>query len=272
MSILKEKFKKHIWNLPKIDGYLFSTIIFNKYPEDSAIRYGSFYSKEGEADFILLIEVYPKPKDMSEYKSEQKDITFYYGYKPEFNVVPDWTEAITTTHLNRVFTILNLTNKEDTEELLKKAVESNPVEINEELNVQYELSNNLPDMIKGWELTTMFFGFSSVNYKGEQHMVVYCQGNYRKDDDYINVEIRKGCIHALQESKLMPEGLILSHEDFENPSIRKGKVGEMNYFYSENQMDYYSVAVHDNPINKTKDLDSLYELIEATLELLKRNI
>lgn len=273
MSILKEKFKKHIWNLPKIDDYLFGTIIFNKYPEDTAIRYGAFFSQGDETDFLLLIEVYPKPKDLSKYSSKEKEgITFYYDYKPDFTVIPDWTGAISTTNLNKIFTILNLTNIEDTEKLLEKAISSEPVMINEELQTQYELNKHLPDMVNGWELVTMFFGYSSFEYDGRPHNIIHCQGNYRKNQDYINIELKFGCVHAIYSSKLMAEGLVLSQDTFENPAIKQGKVENMNYMYSENQTEKYSVAVHDNPTNKKLDFDSMYKLINATLDILKHNI
>lgn len=267
MTELKQKFQKHIKNLPDVEGHLFGSIFFNKYTDDQIIRYGSFYTSKEAMNFLLLIEVYPKPKDLSQYKSKQEDdTTIYYGYEPKFGVVPNWDGAVTASRKNKIFTLLNISNKQSSEELLKLVLSAEPVEFSEELQLLYELNKYLPDLVDGWELVTMFFWNTSIESEDSLCWMRHIQGNYTKNGDYLNIEIRYGCKHAVSLKKLPPEGFVVSDEKtLDNPAISYGKVGSLTFLYAENTEKMYSVAVHDNARNKGKHEDSLLKLMESVL-------
>jgi hypothetical protein len=268
--------------IPSVKGYLYSMFFLNEYPEESILRYGYMFAKDNINEFIITAEEMPELPDLSGYSSEQIGGTkVYFGYLPNFsflssNIDQDKDLAkITATYAkdNLLITISLIGKNLDLKKLVAQAISNKIDEHSDERNLRKESLKYLPGSIAGWEFVTTFIWFSEVfDLEGKSHYITHTQGNYRKGEDFINLELRIGCIHEISVRGLALKNLSdIKAVTIAGEKASKGMIADNLYLYHVNEADRYSIICHDNKPARSRDEPSMSSLFAITLENLKDN-
>jgi len=279
MSIVKNELLKHIWNLPFIPGYLYGSFFFSKYPEENIIRYGAVFVDRHRPHFLLLTEAFRKKPNLSEHNSKKIDgEEVYFGYVPDFPIVKDVLRgkkekdfaAASWIKENKIFTVVPIGKHEDVRPYVREVLDSNTTIMKQDLSALFEKYRFIPDSVNEWELVTMFFWFSNLrDERGIIHRIMHVQGNYRKDTNFLNVELRFGCacpevIPGLRITNLKKEEEVMINQKKVKKGFNPNEEMFINYVDEEKK---FSIICHDNGTNTSRDEESLKVLMSKSIDL-----
>jgi len=193
--------KKHISNLPDLSKNEFHTKILFLDKNNNSITIGAVYqdflspkilSKE---EFYFLTEISETNKNLQNmFKEKYKSYQITNRHIPKFRFVEDQirNHAFRLSWLkeNKVKTLLSYNFCE--EELKRKIeiIENSEKKIE---NSFYWPVKNLPSLVNGWELKTIFLWTDFL----KNRMLKKVQGTYVKNNHFINVKISIGYASAL---------------------------------------------------------------------------
>jgi len=308
---LKPEISKLIYSLPDLrPDYFAGDFFFNFYGGETCLRFGCKYSDsslergENNSSYWVISEQFPQAPKIEFFDCEKiQDRTFIYGYSPGFLLAENYIESgcnsVSLIQENTVLTIIKLKKlnpqnekatslpaissfldaKKDTE--LKKFA-SDFLHKKERLaNLPiFKFLDYLPKKVESWQLTTVFCIYSGQKIGKEMHIISSIQGNYKKNNRYINLILN--FIYKMSEGKIQLYSPI-QEEKLNNLLISKLRVGKnMKIIYYDSKNNYTIQASNNestpNPDQYEKDLKMLllsaqknlekYNCIEQTMEFI----
>jgi len=280
MSNVKNEFLKHIWNLPFVDGYLYASLFFSKYPEENVIRYGAIFVDRHRPHFLLLIEVFNKKPDLSNYNSKKIDgEEVYINYVPNFPMVKDILRGkkerdfttVSWIKKNKFFTVVSIGKNNDVRSYVREILDSNITIVKNDLFPLFKKYKHIPVSVSEWKLVTMFFWFSTIMDEfANPHQIGHIQGNYRKGKDFLNIELRFGCgcpesIPGLKITNIKNEKEVIISQK----KVKKGfNPNEEIFMVYVDEEKKFSIICHDNRTNTLRDEKSMKTLMSKSIDLL----
>lgn len=272
MSV-KEEFLRYTEGIPLVDGFLFERFMFTNYQEEGFLKYAVFYSKDNKISFIQVAEIGKNP-DFTGLKSELiQGRQVHFGYMPPYKGVIELAKGKTASWQQDggVITLIQLEEDGALMDILLKVLKSESLreraELNEELSALFGKSDFLPSFV-GWQLVTLVFWKTNVFDAETPHWINHVQGNYVREGDFLNVELRFGCSHPASLTGLKLERKLDSGK-LGAFDIQSGEIKGDSFLYYENQGFRFSVITHDNSQNKAKHAKELEELLLSAIYLLE---
>ena len=278
---VKDELMKHIWNLPFIPTYLYGNFFVSRYPDENITRYGALFVDPHRPRFLLLIEVFDTPPQLSAHNHEKMEgKKVYYDYVPSFPMIKDILRGKPRDNLglaswmdkNKIFTVVSVKRDEDVKPYVKDVLESRNTVIREDLIPLFEKYRFLPESANEWKLVTIFFWFTDIrDERGISHRIIHVQGNYKKQTNFLNVELRfccpcPECLPGLKVVNLKNEGEITIREK----RVKRGmNPAEELFLVHINKEKRFSIICHDNATNTSRDEESINILMSKAIELLE---
>ncbi len=273
MSV-KDLFMQHAKEIPFVEDCLFQQFVFTKNPAEDFFKYAVFYAKDNITSFMLVVEA-GKKADYSGLKSEMiggKNI--HFGYIPSYRGIAEFDAEKTASwqEADSVYTAFQM-DGEKLSKTVSQILTSEPAWKNEkfhaELSSMFGKSEWLPE-ISSWPLMTLVFWKTNVMHGQELHWIEHAQGNYTMEGDFLNVELRFGCLHKGAEEGLRLESE-LTPRKIGPTQIKEGQINGELFMYHENLTQAFSVISHDNRQNKKKHDADVEKLLIAAIRRLEGN-
>lgn len=274
---VKDEYQEYVDEFPFVDGYLFQQFVFTKSPAEDFFKYAVFYAESSSTEnttssFMLVTEV-GKKADYSGLKTERiagKEI--HLGYIPSYKGLAEFKKESTASwqENDRILTVV-LVGDGSLKDTVAKVLGSEPVgkieKFKQELSYLFDKGRWLPE-IDGLQLVTVVFWYTTISDGEDMHRIAHAQGNYLKDGDFLNVELRFGCSHEVSLKGIKLEGELIDKK-IGAFSVKEGVMNDNQHLYYENEKYRFSVISHDNSQNKEKHSKELEHLLLAAIYLLE---